>query len=90
MAVRDPHWSRDTPKGTVAYGGPRLGQETSDKEIAGELKSKKPGAAAGNHHILTQPPVLPLASPEGLAGTECNVWSKQRNRGLVWEVLERG
>lgn len=80
----DPHWSRDTPEGTAAHGGPRLEQE----------KSKKPGLPTRNHRILPQPPALPIASAKGLAGTEHNVWSKQGERGLRevrrWHEAEPG
>lgn len=90
----DPDWSRDTLEGTVAHGGPRLEQEKSKKEGAGEEKSKKPGLATRNHHILPQPPVPPIASAKELAGTEHNVWSKQGERGLrevrCWHKAEPG
>lgn len=46
-----------TPQGTLTHRGPRLEQGMSEEEGEGEEKSKKPGMAARNHHVLTQPPV---------------------------------
>lgn len=68
-----------TPQGTLTHRGPRLEQGMSEEEGEGEEKSKKPGMAARNHHVLTQPPVKTGWGRAG--GREVLDWSWVWGRG---------
>lgn len=77
VAVGNPHWSRDTPKGTAAHEGPGL-QQKSKKEGGGEEKSKRSETAARN--ITYQPKLLHCPFPHSRDWQGLSVMCGQ-NRG---------
>lgn len=84
----DPPWSRDTPKGLqhVEDLGWRRGEQAKRKEQRKKtVRNKK--QQQDDITYQTQSPELPVASPKGFAGRECNGCPKQekgRVAGVGW------
>lgn len=84
VAVGDPRWSRDTPKGTATHGRSRLEHEMRERKEWRKKRVRKQGQQQETITYQAKLLCCPLPHPR----TERNVWSKRGEGVQGREVLE--